>query len=156
MLLVKDIIDRVRLTVHDTPEIGYDDDTLLGFINDGVRFIRRTIMYIRPELMAVMSEGTTEDGSIDLPQNLGRVLAVYADGRKLESMLYADVDGDTGTPTHFYLIGWEKVMLYPAPTKETSYKLIMAGDMTLLDYPDASPFPLDIDDFLLEIGRAHV
>ena len=70
MLQVKTLIKRIRRVVHDTDAITYDDDEILAVINQGVRYIRRTIADNKPEVLAgkavtgIISAG---ERSIELP-----------------------------------------------------------------------------------------
>lgn len=70
MLPVKTLIKRIRRVVHDTDAITYDDDEILAVINQGVRYIRRTIADNKPEMLAgEVITGMVKAGerSIDLP-----------------------------------------------------------------------------------------
>ena len=70
MLPVKTLIKRIRRVVHDTDAITYDDDEILAVINQGVRYIRRTIADNRPEMLAgEVITGMVKAGerSIELP-----------------------------------------------------------------------------------------
>ena len=51
MLTASNIIERVRWNVNDQQETGFSDEMLLGFINDGIRLLRRTIMDTNPDLL---------------------------------------------------------------------------------------------------------
>lgn len=51
MLPVKTLMKRIRRVVHDTDAVTYDDDEILAVINQGVRFIRRTISENKPEML---------------------------------------------------------------------------------------------------------
>lgn len=62
MLPLKTIAKRIRVKVHDTDAITYDDDEILDTINCGIRFIRRAIADIRPALLASSSEGVLQPG----------------------------------------------------------------------------------------------
>jgi len=70
MLPVKTLIKRIRRVVHDTDAITYDDDEILAVVNQGVRYIRRTIADNRPEMLAgEVITGMVKAGerSIELP-----------------------------------------------------------------------------------------
>ena len=63
MLPIKTLVKRIRRVVHDTDAITYDDDDIVWTINQGIRFIRRTIADTRPEkLVAEPVTGTLEPG----------------------------------------------------------------------------------------------
>ncbi len=63
MLPLKTIAKRIRVKVHDTDAITYDDDEILDTINCGIRFIRRAIADIRPSLLATSTEGMLQPGT---------------------------------------------------------------------------------------------
>lgn len=52
MLTAKAIIERVRMNTYDKQETGFTDEMLLGYINDGIRLLRRTILDVNPDLLA--------------------------------------------------------------------------------------------------------
>lgn len=62
MLPLKTIARRIRIKVHDTDAITYDDEEILDTINCGIRFIRRAIADIRPTLLASSVEGILSPG----------------------------------------------------------------------------------------------
>lgn len=153
---VHDIITRIRSSTHDKQVTGYRDADLLGYINDGVRLMRRIILGIRPELlMADPVTGTLKAGETDIKMEkmISKVIEVKAGGRKLLPLPAANViidDDRTGEPDSFYIVGWKTVRVYPIPEKDTDYSITFIGDMELLDYDGASPFSTEIDDFLVE------
>lgn len=49
---MKTLIKRVRVEANDRDDITYDDDEVLFTLNNGIRYIRRTIADLRPELLA--------------------------------------------------------------------------------------------------------
>lgn len=70
MLPMKTLLKRVRRVVHDTDAITYDDEEIIDVLNSGIKYIRRTIADLRPELLTgevvsgVLAAG---DGSAVLP-----------------------------------------------------------------------------------------
>ena len=62
MLEVKDLIKKIRVTIHDTDCINYDDEDILSTINAALRFLRRTIAEIQPELLITETTGILESG----------------------------------------------------------------------------------------------
>ena len=109
MMSVKDIITRIRSSTHDKQVTGYRDADLLGYINDGVRLMRRIILGIRPELlMADPVTGTLKAGETDIKMEkmISKVIEVKAGGRKLRPLPAANViidDDRTGEPDSFYI-----------------------------------------------------
>ncbi len=62
MLTIQSILGRVRVAVHDTDGITYDDDEIVAVINAGLRFVRRTIMTLQPELLSETVSGELAAG----------------------------------------------------------------------------------------------
>lgn len=70
MLPIKTLMKRIRRVVHDVDAITYDDDEILDVINQGVRYIRRTIADNKPEMLTgdvVSGLVKAGDRSINLP-----------------------------------------------------------------------------------------
>lgn len=81
MLAVKTLIKRIRRVVHDVDAITYDDDEILDVINQGIRYIRRTIADNKPEMLAEpLVSGMIKAGesSFDLPYRPLMLLYVRA------------------------------------------------------------------------------
>lgn len=163
MMSVKDIVIRIRSSTHDKQQTGYRDSDILGYINDGVRLMRRIIMSIRPELLAddpVTGTLLAGESTIKLEKMISKVLEVTAGDKRLEPLsanMVMDAQA-TGIPDSFYLQGWKTIRVYPIPEKDIDYSVTVVSDMTLLDYDGASPFPTEIDDFLIEyaVTRASI
>ena len=62
MLPIKTIIKTVRATIHDTDAITYDDSELMDVLNNGIRFIRRTIIEMQPEILSETIAGELSAG----------------------------------------------------------------------------------------------
>lgn len=86
---LKTIIKRARVKLHDTDGITYDDDTLVDVANDGIRFIRRSIAQIQPELLLSTVSGTLSAGvsKIELPQRPLTIIEVAAGDRVRETIV---------------------------------------------------------------------
>ena len=80
MLSVQTLARRIRQRLHDTDSITYDDTEILDCINNGVRFIRRTIADIRPALLMSETEGVMAAGtkSITLGKRPTKIINVTA------------------------------------------------------------------------------
>lgn len=63
MLPVKDLIKKIRAAIHDTDCINYDDGEILNSINAALRFIRRTIAEIQPEILISETTGILDAGN---------------------------------------------------------------------------------------------
>lgn len=75
MLSVKTAIQRIRGAIHDYQHINYSDDEILLVINAGLRFIRRTIADIQPEILMSEYRGILQGGE-DLIQLKNRPLTI--------------------------------------------------------------------------------
>ena len=53
-------------------------------------------------------------------------------------------------PTAYYLCGFDKLALYPIPTKPVDYAVFYVPDTEEVTLTDKSPFPNDFDDALVE------
>lgn len=169
MLTVLEIIKKVRGTVHDEQETGYTDDVLLGYINDGTRILRRIVMDIEPLLLAEecsahvmagentleltetvedINAGTVTENNI----KVSRICDVRANGKSLKLVRVSDINDleRQGTPSCYYLQGFFTIKLWPVPDADMSCSVLYVRDMPLLAITDTSPFPMEIDDFLVE------
>ena len=63
MTPIKDIIKKIRIAIHDEDAINYDERDILNVVNAGMRFIRRTIAEIQPELIMTTSAGMLQAGN---------------------------------------------------------------------------------------------
>ena len=88
MLSMRTIADRVRAKLHDEDKVTYADTSIANTLNDGIRFIRRTITQIQPEILATTATGTIEAGqtSIDLPTRPLAIVEVLA-GDKVKKVV---------------------------------------------------------------------
>ena len=75
MIPIKLAIKRIRGAIHDYQHINYSDEEILLVINAGVRFIRRTIADIQPEILMSEFKGILQDGE-DLIQLKNRPLTI--------------------------------------------------------------------------------
>lgn len=63
---MRTLIGKIRVKIHDEEQITYDDDEILDAINLGLRFVRRTIMEIQPELLMEEHRGELESGESEI------------------------------------------------------------------------------------------
>lgn len=80
MLKIATALKRIRVRVHDTDNITYDDDEIVDAINCGLRFIRRAIADFQPELLMQTKHGELQPGEYSVafaraPTALIRVMA---------------------------------------------------------------------------------
>lgn len=85
---IKSIVSEVRQTIHDTDSITYDDEQIVGVINNGIRFIRRTIADICPEILIATAKGLLPPGqdSVVLDKRPLRMIRVSAGSEVLSSI----------------------------------------------------------------------
>lgn len=75
MIPIKLAIHRIRNAIHDRQHINYSDHEILNVINEGLRFIRRTIADIQPEILMSEATGILQGGE-DLIQLKKRPLMI--------------------------------------------------------------------------------
>lgn len=162
-MTVKEIIDKIRSSVHDDQEVGYSDNVLVGYINDGYRIMRRTIADIAPLTLAETITGKFEAGSdgnisdtITFDDKIGTFIEVIVDGKRLKQINWSDLSElrDNGKPEYFYVLGFNRISVYPQPG-ECPYKLTVIKDIKLLGLDDVSPLPDDLNDFLFEYAATR-
>ena len=90
MLTASNIIEKVRWNINDQQKTGFSDEMLLGFINDGIRLLRRTIMDTNPDLLqdydyiGTLSAGVSRIALTDASSvtvRLSRVIEVRVGGK---------------------------------------------------------------------------
>lgn len=153
-MLVTDMITRIRSSTHDDLKTGYTDEDLLGYINDGVRFLRRIVTQTYPPALIEELTGTLEAEQRDIvsEKKITQVFEVYVDGRKMKHVNPLDIKDKTevGTPAAYYRLGLDKICVYPKPRTAVDYTVAYIPDQDLLKLEDDTPFSNDFDDFLVE------
>ena len=88
MLPIKLAIQRIRGAIHDYQHINYSDDEILLVINAGVRFIRRTVADIQPEILMSEFKGILQSGEdlIQLPKRPLTIIEVTAGNKVISSV----------------------------------------------------------------------
>ena len=91
MILIKTAIKRIRGAIHDWQHINYSDAEILLVINAGLRFIRRTIADIQPEILMSEFKGILQGGedTIQLEKLPLSIIEVTA-GNKIISSVEVD------------------------------------------------------------------
>lgn len=59
-MTLKDIIERIRASTHDNGALDYKDQHLINYVNNGIRFVRRTMLAIDTLLLADTLVGVNE------------------------------------------------------------------------------------------------
>ena len=86
-MTLADIIDRVRTNTHDKDVLEYEDTTITDYINDGIRFVRRTILSIDAlQLLDDIVTGTLPAGEAIIQQDMrsSAVLEVRINGKRID------------------------------------------------------------------------
>ena len=165
MLSVQTLAGRIRTRLHDTDEITYDDSEILDCINNGVRFIRRTIANIRPALLMSEHTGTVPAGatSIELPVPPLKIINVswgrHGNFLHETEMAHAIFDGvykSAEDPTDFFLTGTKTINFFPRPLSSKDYTVRTVDDIRELDWDDNSPLLTEFDDFLIEYAAIRL
>lgn len=88
MTPVKDLIKRVRTLIHDNDCINYDDRDILHTLNAGLRFMRRTISEIQPELLMTTYTGILQAGedTIELQHRPMKIIEMTAGDKIISSV----------------------------------------------------------------------
>jgi len=162
VLTARNIIERVRWNVNDQQETGFTDEMLLGFINDGIRLLRRTIMDTNPDLLQdydytgslpVGTSRLTLTDASSVTVRLSRIIEVRVDGKEIpreDRRMIQDLSCG-GRPMCYYVIGNSTIGFYPVPDEDIDVEVVGIKDQELLtSKTDTSPFPNELDDFLVE------
>ena len=158
MLSVQTLAGRIRTRLHDTDEIEYDDEQILDCINNGVRFIRRTIASIRPALLMTEHKGTLAGGakSVELPVRPLKIINVtlgtngeFLYETEMATAIYENMY-KVGDPKYFFLTGTKTINFYPIPSSNKQYTIRTVDDINELEWSDNSPLLAEFDDFLVE------
>lgn len=154
MLTVKAILQRVRTRIHDEQAVGYSDENLLEFLNDGVSVLRRLIITINPMLLQEEVAGTLHAGkdAVTLSKPVSRLVKVLVNQAQVlvTSRPMIDDEAQTGTPRYCYLAGVDCLRFFPKDTQNHRYIIDYIPDMELLTLEDDSPFLTDLDQVLVE------
>jgi len=158
MLSVQALARRIRYRLHDIDEITYEDEEILDSLNNGIRFIRRTIASIRPALLMTEHSGTLAAGikSITLETRPMKIINVTV-GKPEKALHETEMafaihraSDKTGEPQEFYLTGSQTINFYPTPKEPTPYTIRTVDDVEELTWQDKSPLLTEFDDFLVE------
>lgn len=134
MLPMQTLVKRIRNTLHDRSDITYDDEEIIDVANNGIRFIRRTIADIQPEMLIETAKGLLPPGqdSVVLDKRPLRMIRVKAGSDILSSV----------TEKHSELIHKNKKLIYNNnnlifdETTTTTYKEKTLGATNLRHIPD--------------------
>ena len=161
MISVKDMIARIRAETHDHQKAGFPDEELLLYINDALRFARRTIMDIYPMMLVdIDMEGELGDGenAIYPFKPISHIIDMRIDGERIDQVNPREIRklNETGKPKGYYLSGLECVKVWPVCDKPHEYSLMGIGDMEPLTIDSEIPLPNDFDDFVYEYAMIRM
>lgn len=155
-MTLKELIERVRANVHDNDVLEYTDETLIGYINDGIRFVRRTVLDVDAMLLVDSPyEGQTEPAQniIEIPEKVSSVIDVRIDGQSIPA-INARAIPDTnqkGAPKHYFVTGFRNIHLWPVPQDSVEYCIYAIPDIEILRLPeDEFPLTNELEDFVIE------
>lgn len=164
MLDVQTLARRIRTRLHDTDEITYEDDEILDCINNGIRFIRRTIANIRPALLMSEHKGTLAGGakSVELPVRPLKIINVtlgtggeFLHETEMATAIYENMY-KMGDPKYFFLTGTKTINFYPVPSSNRQYTIRTVDDVNEVDWDGNSPLLTEFDDFLIEYAAIRL
>ena len=136
MLPVKKLIKRIRATLHDTDGVTYDDEELIDVLNNGIRFIRRTIAEVHPETLIETRKGILQPGedSITLDRRPLKIIRVKA-GDEIVSSVTEDGESDLIWKNN-NLIYNNQAMIYAEPIRDVIFKEKTLHATNLRHIPD--------------------
>lgn len=126
---IKEIIKRIRITIHDEDCINYDDRDVLNVINAGLRFIRRTIAEIQPEIIMTTTAGILQAGedTIKLRHVPMKIIEMTAGDKILSATknyagkkIRSNFDKVFGNATHIYS-QYDTTIFDERPLEETTF-----------------------------------
>ena len=138
MVTVKDLIKKIRAAIHDTDCINYDDKNILDAINAALRFIRRTIAEIQPELLISEVTGILETGNdtIELATRPMKIIELTAGDKVISKaegysgkQIFSNFDKIFGNASNSYS-KYELKTFAEYPLQETTLHHIGARNLT--------------------------
>lgn len=155
-MTLADVIERVRTNTHDKDVLEYEDVTITDYINDGIRFLRRTILSIDAlQLLDEIITGTLTAGENVIQQHVksSAVLEVRLNGRRLEKISPWGIGNtkEQGSPQGWFVTGFGKINVWPVPTEDMEYQIMVIQDMVpLKNLDDEFPLMNELVDFVVE------
>ena len=161
-MTLKDLIERVRASTHDRDELDYNDDQLINYINNGIRFVRRTILAIDSMLLSETAVGTLElpeeepetetnpyiiydieaaeeEEPVDLSvikieSSFSNIISVRVNGNTLRPINPRLITDmqREGDAEFYYAAGFQKICLWPKQTSKVEYEVTYVPDLVIL------------------------
>lgn len=157
MIKLSDFIIRLRAMMHDERKIEYSDIDLIGYINDGFRFVRRIILDVYPAMFTdILGEGILYHNRdiIYLYEASTRILSVKVNGKTLRQINPSSEEEEARKnhePAAYYVFGFDKIKVVPKPKKPMRFVVIGIEDFPPLKKPeDVLPIPAEFEDFVAE------
>ena len=155
MIEIRPLIARLRRTLKDEDENSFTDAELLDYISDAITFVRRLIIPLNPEYIAVsIAKGTLDAGEneIQLPASLQQVVCVRVDGKKIrrENISAIVNTEEKGTIKNYCLLNRKRCLLFPIPEKPCTYDVIGVKQHYEIGLDDVTPYGNDIDPLIFE------
>lgn len=155
MIEVKSLITRLRRTLKDEDENSFTDDELLDYISDAITFVRRLIIPLNPEYIAVpVVKGTLESGEneVQLSGSLQQIVDVRVNGVKIRRDNISAVCNtkEIGEIKRYCLLNRKRVLFFPVPQDSCSYEIIGIKQQPELTMDDSTPYGNDIDPLIFE------
>lgn len=155
MIEIRPLIARLRRTLKDEDENSFTDAELLDYISDAITFVRRLIIPLNPEYIAVsIAKGTLGAGEneIQLPASLQQVVCVRVDGKKIrrENISAIVNTEEKGTIKSYCLLNRKRCLFFPIPEKPCTYDVIGVKQQYEIGLDDVTPYGNDIDPLIFE------
>lgn len=145
MIIISNVVDKIRVNISDQDSVGYSDKEILQWINDGYGFIRKILMQRKASLLYKIEKG---EGDIFLSEFPMKIHKVRYEGDEL--LFMPDIPADKeGTPTHYYRIG-ETIHLHPKEKKDGKWEVIYIPEQEIYDMDTKSLLPRDFESILIE------
>ena len=145
---VAEMIRRIRRNISDTDKVGYDDEELLQWLNEGNSYIRKIVLQYKPNLLYVKETGTGELKPTQMPM---KIHGVYVNGYAIKYRATLPEDPYIGTPYEYYRIG-NGVNFYPTPTDEAEWTIIYVPPQPIYALDGVIDWESDFEPILTEFS----
>lgn len=155
MIALSTMLEKLRRTLKDEDKNSFTDAELIDYIENGIAFLRRAIININPEYIAVpVAEGTIEAGTneIELPGGVNYVFDVRINGRKIKRENISSIEDTSlkGEIRRYCFLNGNRLLFFPVPEKDVEYSVIGIPDNPRLSDEAVTPFNSDMDNLIFE------
>ncbi|EGO63495.1 hypothetical protein [Acetonema longum] len=151
-MLVSELVERVRYRIVDTQNIGYKTPELLDYINEGHKFLRRTVSKHAPLMLSTAETGFTEPGvaTSNLSLKAVKILELRINGKKITKVDLDSVQDltSTGVPSKYFLPNF--IHWVPIPDGRYPFIAVYIPEAQRLLEKFDSGWPSDYEDFIVE------